>query len=100
MSIELLLDLLFQALPILAGILGIPIVQYLKNRLGLGSDRAAVGLLGVVSGVLALGVYGIAVLTGGEPLVLSLDGVFGALPVIFGTAHSIFKFLGGNEGLS
>jgi hypothetical protein len=100
MSIEEILNILAQALPIIAGLLGIPIIQWIKNLLNVSSDAGGVGLAGAVSAVLAAAIYGIAVASGAEELVLSLEGILGALPVVFGVATAVFKLIGGNQAFA
>jgi hypothetical protein len=49
---------------------------------------------------LAAAIYGIAVASGAEELVLSLEGILGALPVVFGVATAVFKLIGGNQAFA
>lgn len=93
------LEILTMLLAIFSGIAGVPLIQFVKNRIGITSDAAGVGLAGVIAALLSVPV---AVASGavGVEAIGSVDGLFGSLPVIFSVATAVFKLIGGNETLS
>ncbi len=79
------LDLVVQ---FVAGVVGIPVVNFLKNAFGL-SGRAAVVLTAFVAFVLSA----IAHLVVGDVAFGSLESVFSAFSIVFATATIIYKMV-------
>ena len=75
-------------LAVIAGLVGVPIVNLIKARLGWSGDRVKL-LAGVVAGALAIG----ALFATGQLLPLSLDNLAAKVAVAFAAGQALYALL-------